>query len=671
MGSVPGGFPVSLRSWPSSDSNSNSDLPTIIARINAERGFLNLTEEGLRQEIADEEAGLNRAEDSSSSDDEDEEHDRAKELATARQDMLEQIDKAHQAAMQSLEFVSLLLSKDIPTQATVSISQQLRDLVGVGTLAADKTQTSRTTEEQKKDNYRVVKGWKIQNLNKSVDSILASATRLEKEIELETKYWEHVLAISDKGWALCRLPNEKHILGVRYGFSEAAPAFKDRSLAELRRNPDGSIILEQGVSSSQPQYLRVQVSTNGVDTGECSVPQYFKDNAPIEDLILQARNSIFVEELWHEINREARTNGSYGVRSKDSTLIFPLSPTKSAILSLVPISDAFPPSSRPDDPIAEAVSLALHLLLSYSHRISQHRRTRPPAPLSDQKRNTPPSPLLRSLITRLNHTTTTSTLHIIVSSLCSTLTSTAVSPSPSYTLIPTIPQAPPSIPPAEHIISTLIDRLETICTLALSASTTITIHLQTRIFPVSIPLFLLSISSSSPLRTICPAPPVLQTVDAVKEYLFYATSCFLASSLSNAQEQNANGPGDHHPPNPETPCSAPGLSGWHLTSQPHITRKIFAEQGKGKQIAFEVFESSQKEKSGGVRIEMRWEWQSDSSPEAGDTKDESKLDSGEGRYEWFSSKDGERNGWDGAGEGEVVRGLVDVVEEAGKWGELS
>jgi len=95
----------------------------------------------------------------------------------------------------------------------------------MGTLGADKTNASRVTDVQKKDHKRIAKGWKLQTLNKTVDSILSSATRLEKEIEAETKYWEQVRAISDKGWAVCRLPQEKNILGVRFGFSEGTWIF--------------------------------------------------------------------------------------------------------------------------------------------------------------------------------------------------------------------------------------------------------------------------------------------------------------------------------------------------------------------------------------------------------------------------------------------------------------
>jgi len=102
----------------------------------------------------------------------------------------------------------------------MSLSPYLRETVGLGTLGADKLHAPRTTEIQKQDNQAIAWGWKTQSTNKTIDSILASATRLEKEIETETQYWEHVLAISDKGWSVCRLPNEKHVLGVRFGFSE-------------------------------------------------------------------------------------------------------------------------------------------------------------------------------------------------------------------------------------------------------------------------------------------------------------------------------------------------------------------------------------------------------------------------------------------------------------------
>jgi mediator of RNA polymerase II transcription subunit 17, fungi type len=126
--------------------------------------------------------------------------------------------------MVTVNFVSLLLSKDTPVQASLSISPALRDAVALGTLGADKVQDSKVTKAQRLDNRRIAKGWKLQSLTDSVDSLLASATRLEKEIEKETQYWEQVLAVSENGWAICRLPQERHTLGVRFGFAECKEA---------------------------------------------------------------------------------------------------------------------------------------------------------------------------------------------------------------------------------------------------------------------------------------------------------------------------------------------------------------------------------------------------------------------------------------------------------------
>lgn len=122
--------------------------------------------------------------------------------------------------MVALDFVSLLLSKDTPVQASLSISPALRDAVSLGTIGSDKLNESRVSIAQRDDNKRIAKGWKLQSLNDTVDSLLDSATRLEKEIKTETKYWEQILTVSEKGWALCRIPQEKHTLGVRFGFAE-------------------------------------------------------------------------------------------------------------------------------------------------------------------------------------------------------------------------------------------------------------------------------------------------------------------------------------------------------------------------------------------------------------------------------------------------------------------
>ena len=123
--------------------------------------------------------------------------------------------------MFALEFISLAISKDLPTQASETMSQHLRDRVGMGTLGASKAATSWGKPELAENNKRIARGRKTQDVKKTVDTILASATRLEKEIELETKYWSQVLALSDQGWNVCKMPRSKGVLGVKFGSSES------------------------------------------------------------------------------------------------------------------------------------------------------------------------------------------------------------------------------------------------------------------------------------------------------------------------------------------------------------------------------------------------------------------------------------------------------------------
>ena len=120
----------------------------------------------------------------------------------------------------ALDFVSVLLSKYTPKQAEVSISPFLKQNVPTGSIGTEVVQLSQIPDKQIRDDELVSTGWKLQSLNAVADSLLRSAIKLEKEMSQEAKYWEQVLAVKEKGWSVCRLPREKHILGVRYGFAE-------------------------------------------------------------------------------------------------------------------------------------------------------------------------------------------------------------------------------------------------------------------------------------------------------------------------------------------------------------------------------------------------------------------------------------------------------------------
>ncbi|KAJ8069461.1 hypothetical protein OCU04_003115 [Sclerotinia nivalis] len=684
MTSLPNGIPISLRPAPT-PANSSIPLPLLIARINAERGgFRNLSEDSLRQEIAEAELGEDDEENESSSEDgeAEEEPDRMKELLTARDEILGQIEHAHNAAMISLDFISLLLSKDAPVQASLSISPSLRELAGMGTLGADKTIDSRVTEEQKKENKKIAKGWKASNLSKTVDAILASATRLEKEIDAETKYWEQVLAVSESGWAVCRLPQEKHTLGVRFGFAEASPAFRNRSLGALRRNPDGSIYLDQGITSPEPQSLRVLIETNGVTTGETILPKAVPQDAPIQDLILQARNTIFASELWQEMIREVRTLASHGLQSdsKTNTITFPLSPTKRILIELQTLpTDPFRPvlGPRPDSYLANGIYLTLHLLLSLSHRRQHRIRTNPPPPISGQPRPNNPFPILRSLLTRFAHETVISSLHSLLTPLCTALTSACLSTPPTYTMTPGTSSPFQALSTPERILTALTNQLESLTTItfpfplsspphssipsSFSHTTPLTPApsiLQIRTLTItqsySRPIYYLRITpDTSPLLQICPPPPAVAEWDYAKDYILWAVGCWLAHIFSSSSSKEDE-------------------EGWKVTTQANILRKIFSgsnDEGGVKQMSFEVSSipilgpevpskvgEKGKEK---IKISVRWEWTTGIDQEWKERRD---LKEAEGAYDWYSGVGGV-----GGGElEEVVRKISDVVEEAGR-----
>ena len=123
--------------------------------------------------------------------------------------------------MVALDFISLLVSKDSPNTADITMSPSLKQSgVPKGSLGFDKWPILEPEESEKRKQDLVAKGWRMKGLESAADSVLKAATRLENEVRKETQYWEQVLSITKKGWSVRRLPREKHTLGVQFGFSE-------------------------------------------------------------------------------------------------------------------------------------------------------------------------------------------------------------------------------------------------------------------------------------------------------------------------------------------------------------------------------------------------------------------------------------------------------------------
>ncbi|EXF76092.1 RNA polymerase II mediator complex component SRB4 [Colletotrichum fioriniae PJ7] len=396
----------SLHPVPTGDRKPKS-LGEFIARVQAERGFRNVTEESLKEEVENKKNGVGEVKEEDTTmvegDDEDEE---PPDAGAARMEVLRNIDTAQNAALMTLDFISLLLSKESPAQAGVTLSQQLRDWTGIGTLGIakreDNEEQKQRDAEKAKDNRDVSLGWALLDIEKTKESADKAATHLSKEVEREAKYWGEVLSVHQAGWSMCRLPAERHTLGVRFGFSEASPEFRNSSLAPLRRGDDGSALLQHGRVGSGCQRLAITVSRSGEPSGRLAVGASVPDSALLPDRVLEARNTIFAQELWHELHREAHSLASYGVRADNNSINFHPSSGPSLTLELETLEDsAATVGASPDNVLAEATHLGLHILLSHAHRLNELQRLRPTPPHQRRAQTQNQYHLLRPIIAKI------------------------------------------------------------------------------------------------------------------------------------------------------------------------------------------------------------------------------------------------------------------------------
>lgn len=322
----------------------------------------------------------------------------------------------------ALEFVSFLLTKHAPAAAQTTMSPELKQMVPLGSLGAEVVQVPQVSPVERHNEDMTVIGWRMQSLNGTVDSLLNSATRLEQEMEREARYWEQVLAVKEKGWSLHRLPREKHTLGVRYGFAEgmrqnhlstkrmllirclAYSDFRDRGLAALRRDEDGNLSFDRGIRSKGERRLRVRILHQGQPiASNIGDRDNGAEEVSVEREILRARDSLFDEELHHELDREARNLVNQGVRCADGIVLLPYETDKQIEITLLFQEDGSFLEATSSHPVADAIVVTLRILLSHAHRQNLQNRSKMPLPLREHKPARPIYALLKPILEYLQH----------------------------------------------------------------------------------------------------------------------------------------------------------------------------------------------------------------------------------------------------------------------------
>ncbi|KAL2812725.1 mediator of RNA polymerase II transcription subunit 17 [Aspergillus granulosus] len=385
-------------------------LPRDIAQINAQWGsFRELSEASLREKIE-----ADKDKDQWAEDDEVNQEttdvdtaERMEQLYKRRAEIIQFALQAHMETSFALDFVSLLLSRHNPRQAETSMSPFLKTAAPLGSLNSEIINPPPRPDTALRDIKSVSRGWRLQNFNTAASKLLNAGSRLDKEVDAETGYWDQVLAVKEKGWKVCRLPRDGQALGVQYGFLEATPIFRDRGLAALRRGDDGKLVLDKGLIPRKAQGVRVRIKHQDRIIGCSKVCRPSQDPQSIESHILQARDTLFEEELFHEMMREARILGNQGVTTRQNLVKVPVSEEQEILLDLVDWDQDHASeetsSSSEQNALADAISHSIRILLTSAHRQNLQRRTQPPPPLAPKRRPVPEYQILRPIMAYLQH----------------------------------------------------------------------------------------------------------------------------------------------------------------------------------------------------------------------------------------------------------------------------
>jgi hypothetical protein len=118
---------------------------------------------------------------------------------------------------------------------------------------------------------------------------------------------------------------------------------------------------------------------------------------------MHARDTLYEEELFYELVREARMLGPYGVTTRQNLIRFPVSEEQEVMLDLVDADQEDEATDESHDVLANSIGHSIRILLTFAHRQNLYRRTQPPPPISQRRRHTPEYLLLRPVLVYLQH----------------------------------------------------------------------------------------------------------------------------------------------------------------------------------------------------------------------------------------------------------------------------
>lgn len=222
------------------------------------------------------------------------------------------------------------------------------------------------------------------------------------------------------------------------------------------------MILDKGLLPTGARHVRVRVK-QGEQVFVSSQPSGsgLSDADPIEHRILQARDSVFEEELFHELVREARSMANCSVTTRQNLIRIPVSEEIEILLDLVDADThgvaLEQDQEQHDSRLADGLAHTIRILLCFAHRQNLRRRTQLPRPLTTTRPTTPEYHLLRPALAYMQHLSHVRWLESFFTDIYSVLRSAGLdmpgwtsNPYASWKLSPTSP------PPAS--LEALVER---------------------------------------------------------------------------------------------------------------------------------------------------------------------------------------------------------------------
>ncbi|KAF9205499.1 FtsJ methyltransferase domain-containing protein 2 [Haplosporangium sp. Z 27] len=187
-------------------------------------------------------------------------------------------------------------------------------------------------------NEKMALGGKKHQLRNAADILMQGAQKLKKVMADESQFWEGALRLRKNNWCIVSSRLGHHVnrlasgsqLFVQYGFQDVGSLHGSRSYAELVRNQSSSDSvkgksksMELNIPNKSGKIVIMSLVQQGASHTNGSRTINFRKHNTIHSQLLDAQDTLFDAELFHELMNEARSMNN-SVYIVDNEIFLPI-----------------------------------------------------------------------------------------------------------------------------------------------------------------------------------------------------------------------------------------------------------------------------------------------------------------------------------------------------------